>query len=191
MPPGPSGSSAVWGAAVTKPSSERLMSKTVLLMIPPGSRDHRPAAHPVVVPPAGRSELDALAETAAGLVRDEWLLAADLELLDGPRVAVRVGEAEERATVARVDDLDVGALDAPADELGSSRGGVGHDELDAVEGSGRHRLLRREVADDDRAPGAPRRQLGDVHVLVLSVVVEVEADLVAVEGDRGPEVADR
>jgi len=47
------------------------------------------------------------------------------------------------------------------------------------------------VAEDDRAAGAAGGQLDDVHVLGGGVVVEVEADLVAVEGDRAVDVADR
>ena len=54
----------------------------------------------------------------------------------------------------------------------------------------RHLALGRQVTDDDRAARAARRQLGDVHVLVGRVVVELETDLVAIERDRGVDVAD-
>src|SRR6478736_8139235 len=141
--------------------------------------------------PGGVSGLEVLAEPAPGRVRDERLVGARPELLDRPRVAVRVGEAEERASVAGVDDLDLGALDPPADELVPGRRRVGDDELDAVQRPGRHRLLRRQVPDDDRAAGPARRELRDVHVFVLRLVIEVEADLVPVEGDGGAQVADR
>ena len=51
-----------------------------------------------------------LAEAAADLVRDERGDAANLELLHGPRVAVRVGEPEEGAAVPLVEHLDLAAL---------------------------------------------------------------------------------
>src|SRR5207237_306198 len=51
-----------------------------------------------------------------------------------------------------------------------------------------HVLLRRQVTDHDRATRSLRRQLDDVHVLVRGVVIEVEADLVAVEGHRSGDV---
>ena len=89
------------------------------------------------------------------------------------------------------EDLDRVALDAALDELGAGGRGVGDHQLQALERARRHRLLRRQVAEDDRAAGAGRRELGDVHVLVLGVVVEVEADLVAVERDRPVDVGDR
>ena len=86
---------------------------------------------------------------------------------------------------------DLAALDAPGDQLLAGGRRVGDDELQPVQGARRHLVLRRQVADDDRAAGAARGQLRDVHVLVPRVVVEVEADLVAVEGDRRRQVADR
>ena len=56
-------------------------------------------------------------EPAAVVERDQRLLAADLELLDRPGVAVRVAEAEERAAVALVEDHDLAGLDAPVEQL--------------------------------------------------------------------------
>ena len=50
---------------------------------------------------------------------------------------------------------------------------------------------RRKVPDDDRATGADRGQLRDVHVLGPRVVVEDEPDLVAVERDRAVEIGHR
>src|SRR5213083_2362317 len=65
--------------------------------------------------PPGRPPL--LPEPSACLDRDERLLGAHLQLLHGPRVAVRVGEAEEGGAVlvAEVDDLT--RLDAAAEQL--------------------------------------------------------------------------
>ena len=77
-------------------------------------------------------------------------------------------------------------------ESSSSRAacGVGDDELQALERPRLHVLLAGQVADDDGAARPARSELGDVHVLVAGVVVEVEPDLVAVERDRPVEVAD-
>ena len=68
--------------------------------------------------------------------------------------------------------------------------GVGDAQLEAADRARRHLALGGQVADDDRAARAARRQLDDVHVLVGGVVVEMEADLVAVERDRCVDVAD-
>jgi hypothetical protein len=54
----------------------------------------------------------------------------------------------------------------------------------------RHLALRRQVPEHDRAARAARRELDDVHLLVLRVVIEGEADLLAVELDRPIDVAD-
>lgn len=51
------------------------------------------------------------------ILGDEWLLAADLQLLDRPGIAVGVAEADEGATVALVEHRDLAALDTPIDEL--------------------------------------------------------------------------
>ena len=51
------------------------------------------------------------------LERDERHFGAGLDLLDGPRVAVGVAEAEERAAVALVEDLDLAGLDAAIEQL--------------------------------------------------------------------------
>ena len=131
----------------------------------------------------GPSDLHPLAEPArcrAGSAASR----PDLELLDRPGVAVGVGEAEERAAVALVEDDDLAALDAAAHQLRAGGRGIGDDELQPAQRAGRHLVLRRQVADDDRAARPRRGQLDDVHVLVPGVVVEREADLVAVERDR-------
>jgi hypothetical protein len=46
------------------------------------------------------------------------------------------------------------------------------------------------VAEDDRAARPAWRQLDHLHLVGLRVVVEIEADLVAVELDRSVDVAD-
>jgi hypothetical protein len=68
-------------------------------------------------------------EAASMLERDQRSVRADLELLDGPGVAVRVAEAEERAAVAWVEHGDLAAFDAPIEQLTSCRFGVGDHEL--------------------------------------------------------------
>src|SRR4029450_11975371 len=68
-------------------------------------------------------------EPAAMLHRDQRLLAADLELLDGPRVAVGIGKAEERAAVPFVEDHDLAALDAAGGQLRACDVGIGHAQL--------------------------------------------------------------
>src|ERR1044071_5464065 len=130
------------------------------------------------------------AEAGAMLRRDQGHLRADLELLDGPGVAVRIGKSEERAAVALVEDLDLAALDAAAHQLVPGGQGIRDHQLEPPDRPGRHFPLRGQVPDHDRAAGAGRRQLRDVHPFVGRVVVEVEADLVAVERDRVVDVAD-
>src|SRR5689334_1846501 len=123
------------------------------------------------------------AEAAPVLDGDQRPLAADLELLHRPRVAIRVGEAEEGAAVAFVEPHDLAGLDAAIEQLLARGLGVGHDQLQALDRAGDHLALRREVTEDDRTARARGRQLDDVHVLVVRVVIEVEADLVAIERD--------
>jgi hypothetical protein len=48
---------------------------------------------------------------------DERHRGADSQLLDGPGVAVGVGEAEEGAAVALVELLDLAGLDAAIEQL--------------------------------------------------------------------------
>jgi hypothetical protein len=68
---------------------------------------------------------------------------------------------------------------------------VGDDELQALERARRHRLPARQVADDDRATRAGRSQLREPHARRVRVMVEVEAELIAVERDGPVNVADR
>jgi hypothetical protein len=60
--------------------------------------------------------------------RDQGLLGAGLDLLDGPGVAVRIAEAEERPTVALVEDRDLAAFDAAIGQLLAGRLGIGDDQ---------------------------------------------------------------
>src|SRR5436190_6098932 len=130
------------------------------------------------------------AEATSVLDGDQGLLAADLQLLHRPAVAVGIGEAEERAAISLVELHDLAHRDTPIEELLARRLGIGDDQLQALDRARRHLALRRQVAEDDRATRAVGRELHDVHVLVLRVVVEVKADLVAVERDRAVDVAD-
>jgi hypothetical protein len=63
---------------------------------------------------------------------------------------------------------------------------VSDDELQAADQAG---VISAAWRVADRA-SRTRRELGDVHVLIGRVVVELEADLVAIEGDRRVDVAD-
>src|SRR6185503_9484000 len=132
----------------------------------------------------------ALPEPAAILRPDEWLLAADLQLLHSPRVPVRIAEAEERAAVIGAEDHDLAALDAAIDELLPCRPCIRDHELQAADRARLHLALRGQVTEHDRAARATRRELDDVHELRGGVVVEVESDLVAVERDRPIDIAD-
>jgi hypothetical protein len=124
------------------------------------------------------------------LQRDERGLPSDLQLLHGPRVAVRIAEAEEGAAIALVEDHDVAAGDATADQLIACGACVRDHELQALDRAGLHLVLRRQVADHDGATRATWRQLDDMHVLVAGVVIKVESDLVPVEGHRAVDVGD-
>src|SRR6478609_5858850 len=126
------------------------------------------------------SGITACAEPAAMIDRDERFLGPDLKLLDRPGVAVRVAEPEERAAVALIEDLDIARLDAALEQLLAGGRRVRDDQLQAPHRARRHLALGRQVTDDDRAARAARRQLGHVHVLAARVVIELEADLVAV-----------
>src|ERR671922_651601 len=57
------------------------------------------------------------AEATPVLLRDQRRLGPHPQLLHRPRVAVGVGEAEERAAVVGGEHLQLGALDAPADQF--------------------------------------------------------------------------
>jgi hypothetical protein len=76
-------------------------------------------------------------------------------------------------------------------KLGAGDFGVGDDQLQTPQRPWRHLSLRGEVADDYRAARATRSQLYDMHVLVLGVMVEIETDLISIEGDSPVDVADR
>src|SRR6478735_453234 len=69
------------------------------------------------------------AEPASVVERDERGLATHLQLLHCPGVAVRVAEAEERAAVTLVEDLDLARFHTATDELGAGRLGVRDDQL--------------------------------------------------------------
>jgi hypothetical protein len=75
-------------------------------------------------------------------------------------------------------------------QLLAGGGGVRHHQLQALHRPGLHLALAGQVAEDDRAARAARRQLHHVHVLVPGVVVQLETDLVAVERERAVDVAD-
>ena len=88
-------------------------------------------------------------EAISVLYRDQLLLTADLELLHGPRVAVRVAEAEERAAVVGREHHNLAALDTAIDQLPAGGLRVGDDELQAPHRSWNHLALCQQVAEDD------------------------------------------
>src|SRR5512142_1240139 len=128
-----------------------------------------------------RGVADSAAEARPVLRRDQRALRAGLDLLDGPRVAVGVLEAEEGAAVALVEDHHLADLDATVDQLLPCGAGVWHDQLEAAQRPRSHLVLGGVIADHDRTARPPRGELDDVHLLGLGVVVELEADLVTVE----------
>src|SRR6266545_3866490 len=75
-------------------------------------------------------------EPPARLDRDQRLLGAYLQLLHGPGVAVRVGEAEEGAAVLVAERGELARLDAAADQLLAGGRGIGHHELQALHRTG-------------------------------------------------------
>ena len=110
-------------------------------------------------------------------------------LLDGPAVAVRVAEEEERVPVVALAVREARAVvvpdgrdrDAPAGEERVGGVDVRHAQLEALEGPRRH--LRQSRSDRDRASRALRRHLDDPEVLVGRMVdVDREPHLVRVEG---------
>src|SRR5688572_3160547 len=64
--------------------------------------------------PDGRSHLfpngRLVPERSSPVDRDQRAVPTRLELLHDPRVPVRVGEAEQRSAVARIEDLDLAAV---------------------------------------------------------------------------------
>jgi hypothetical protein len=132
-----------------------------------------------------------LAEPTSGLDWNQRLLGAHFELLNGPTVAIWIVETEEGAAIALVKDSDFASLDATSQQLVARRNGIGDDKLQSFHRPRRHCPLRRQVAEDDRASRPGWGQLHDVHELVASVVIEMEANLISVEGDRAVDVADR
>jgi hypothetical protein len=109
--------------------------------------------------------------------------------LHRPSIAIGIGETEERATILLTEAGDLAGLNAAADQLLPCRVRVGDDELETLHRAGLHRVHSRSVAKHDGAAGAGRCQLGHVHLRSGRVVVECEPNFVAVEGDRGFDVA--
>ena len=60
-------------------------------------------------------------------------------------------EAEERATVALVEDGDLARIDSTVEQMLTCCLGIGYNQLEASHRARRHLLLARQVADDDRA----------------------------------------
>src|SRR5919106_1009859 len=130
-----------------------------------------------------------LAKPSPRLMWNERLLGPHPELLDGPGVAVGVGETEEGSAVPFVEDRDVAHLDAAVKKPLASGLGVGNAELQTLHRTRLHLALHRQVAEHDRAAGTRRSELDHVHVLVVGVVVEVETNLVAIKADRTIDIA--
>ena len=65
-------------------------------------------------------------------MRNQRLLGAGLDLLNHPAVAVRIGEIEESAAVALVDDIDLADGDTAPAQFFPRTVGVGDDELQAL-----------------------------------------------------------
>src|SRR4029450_2145997 len=108
------------------------------------------------------------------------------DLLDGPAVAVGVGEEHEPAP-GKV--LDLADVDAAVHQLGAGGVDVGDDHLEAAD------RARRGVGDPgaqgDRAGRTGRRQLDEAELRADAVVVVgVEADLLGVEALGAADVAD-
>ena len=133
----------------------------------------------------------AVGEPTPGLDWNQRLLGAHFQLLNGPTVAIWIVETEEGAAIALVKDGDFASFDATSQQLVARRSGIGDDKLQSFHRPRCHCPLRRQVAEDDRASRPGWGQLHDVHELVASVVIEMEANLISVKGDRAVDVADR
>ena len=115
----------------------------------------------------------------------------DLELLDRPGVPVRGRRTRRTSAVAIVELDDLTGTSTPRPTSPAARRSRPATKSATLDRAWHHLALARKVADHDRAARAPRRQLHDVHVLGLRVVVQVEPHLVPVELDRPVDVADR
>ena len=114
------------------------------------------------------------------------VLAGADDLLDGPAVAVGVGEEDEAAPG---EVLDLAGLDAAVEELGAGGVDVGDDQLETGHRAGLG--VREAGAQGDRAGRAGRGELDKAEVVAdLVVVVGVEADLLGVEPLGPVHVAD-
>jgi hypothetical protein len=90
--------------------------------------------------------------------------------------------------------LAVISLHIPAPRSSSSRRAASASATTSLQAAHRARrqlALGRQVAEHDRAARAAWGQLDDMHLLGPRVVVDGEADLVAVELDRAVDVADQ
>src|SRR5215218_3217121 len=117
--------------------------------------------------------------------RPDTRLAAD-DLLDGPAVAVRVGEEHEPAP-GKV--LDLADLDPAVGEVGVGGLDVVDHHLQAGDRAGRG--VGDADPERDRAGRAGRGQLDEAELVAdLVVVVGVEADLLGVEALGAVDVAD-
>src|SRR4029453_14716917 len=114
------------------------------------------------------------------------VLAGADDLLDGPAVAVGVGEEDEAAPG---EVLDLAGLDAAVEELGAGGVDVGDAQLETGHRAGLG--VREAGAQGDRAGRAGRGELDKAEVVAdLVVVVGVEADLLGVEPLGPVHVAD-
>jgi dihydrofolate reductase len=125
-------------------------------------------------------------------------LAAGRDLLHGPAVAVRVAEEDEADVVERIGlrgevlahHLDLADLHPSPSELGMGRPDVRDHELQALERARCH-VRDDPLTDDDRAARSGRGELDDPVALAhRGVVVDVEAELLGVEGLRAVHVRD-
>src|SRR6185436_5179901 len=112
----------------------------------PGRQDYGPREEPLVARLVARRP-----ESSAVVNRDERLLAAHFQLLDRPRIAVGIAEAEERPAVIRRELHDLADIDAAIDELLARRSRVRHDQLEPPDRAWRHLALGRQVPEHDRA----------------------------------------
>ena len=123
------------------------------------------------------------------LLRHEMVPAGQVssaDLLDGPAVAIGVGEEDEAAPG---EVLDVADLDAAGEELLAGPVDVADDQLQALERARRH--LVGAAGQRDRAVGTGRGELDEAEVLgYLVVVFGDEARLLDVEGLGAVDVGD-
>ena len=92
---------------------------------------------------------------------------------------------------ASVTTLSFARRDAKIEQFLPCRRRVRNDELKSLHRARRHLVLGWQIAEDDRTARPRRGQLRDVHVLVLGVVIQSEADLVAIKHNRTVDIANR